>query len=316
MPIPPPGREDQSQGCPTCRSSLIGDVDKGELVCSKCGLVIQEGVEDRGPEWKALDFEDKQKRIRVGAPTTLALHDYGLTTEIGNTRKDSHGRSLDTFNRNAAENMRKWQARIRTSSSAERSLSNVLSRITAVCQAMNLPRNVSETAAHLYRASMKMKVAKSKSISGMTAASVYLACRKCGVGRSIKEIARATRIEKGDVAKYYRLLLKEVEKDYVPPTSVERYISKLVNMAEIDPKVERLALSLASKTNDIRISSGKAPAGLAAAYVYISSVLLDEHIPQREVAEVAEVTEVTVRNRCREILNNFLIRQKLRPAAS
>ena len=147
MPIPPPGREDQSQGCPTCRSSLIGDVDKGELVCSKCGLVIQEGVEDRGPEWKALDFEDKQKRIRVGAPTTLALHDYGLTTEIGNTRKDSHGRSLDTFNRNAAEKMRKWQARIRTSSSAERSLSNVLSRITAVCQAMNLPRNERNCAA-------------------------------------------------------------------------------------------------------------------------------------------------------------------------
>jgi len=33
--------------------------------------------------------------------------------------------------------------------------------------------------------------------------------------------------------------------------------------------------------------------------------------PQREVAEFAEVTEVTVRNRCRELLDNYVIRQKI-----
>jgi len=65
--------------------------------------------------------------------------------------------------------------------------------------------------------------------------------------------------------------------------------------------------------SDSNISGGKAPAGLAAAYVYISSVLLSEHVPQREIAEVAEVTEVTVRNRCRELLDNFLITQNLKP---
>ena len=56
-----------------------------------------------------------------------------------------------------------------------------------------------------------------------------------------------------------------------------------------------------------------APAGLSAAYVYISSVMVGEHLPQREIAEFAEVTEVTVRNRCREILDNFVIRQEFVP---
>jgi len=50
---------------------------------------------------------------------------------------------------------------------------------------------------------------------------------------------------------------------------------------------------------------------LAAAYVYMSSVMRGEHLPQREVAEFAEVTEVTVRNRCRELLDNYVIRQKV-----
>ena len=34
-----------------------------------------------------------------------------------------------------------------------------------------------------------------------------------------------------------------------------------------------------------------------------------EKIPQREIAEYAEVTEVTIRNRTREILERYTIRQ-------
>jgi transcription initiation factor TFIIB len=107
-------------------------------------------------------------------------------------------------------------------------------------------------------------------------------------------------------------LVNEVESNYIPPPSVQKFISKLVNKEKINPRVERLALELADRTNESEISSGKTPAGLAAAYVYIASVLSGEHIPQREIAEFAEVTEVTVRNRCREILDKFVIRQRLR----
>jgi transcription initiation factor TFIIB len=295
--------------CPVCGNKLIGDLDKGERVCPTCGYVSNAPA-DEGPEWKAMDLEEKNKRVRVGSPTTLALHDLGLSTEIPRTMRDSHGKYLDPAMRATVEKMRKWQSRTRTVNSEERGLANVLSKISELCAALKLPQNVAETAAQIYRTSAKMKVAKSKSIVGMTAATVYLACRKCGVSRTLKEVARAANMEKGSVARYFRLVLKEVEKEYVPPPSVEKYISKLVNMAKIDPRVERLALSLSRQTNDSKISSGKAPAGLAAAYVYLSSVMVGEHLPQREVAEFAEVTEVTVRNRCREILDNYVIRQE------
>jgi len=298
--------------CPVCGNILIGDSEKGEKVCPSCGYVTSAPA-DLGPEWKAMDMEEKNKRVRVGSPVTLALHDFGLTTEISRTMRDSHGKYLDPAMRATVEKMRKWQNRARTINSEERGLSNVLSKISELCQNLSLPDNVAETAAQIYRTSAKMKVAKSKSILGMTAATVYLACRKCGVSRTLKEVARAAGMEKGSVARYFRLVLKEVEKDYVPPPSVEKYISKLINMAKIDPKVELLALTLSRETSDSRISSGKAPAGLAAAYVYLSSVLVGAHLPQREVAEFAEVTEVTVRNRCREILDNFVIRQEFSP---
>lgn len=296
--------------CPVCGNRLIGDSEKGERVCPSCGFVTTGSV-DEGPEWKAIDLEEKSKRVRVGSPTTLTLHDLGLSTDISTEMRDSHGKHLDPAMRATVEKMKKWQSRIRTINSQERSLSIVLSKISEVCSNLSLPRNVAETAALIYRTSVKLKVAKSKSIMGMTAATVYLACRKCGVSRTLKEVARAAGLEKGNVAKYFRLILKDVEKNYIPPPSVEKHISKLVNLAKIDPRVEHLALNVSRQTNDSKISSGKAPAGLAAAYVYMSSVMLGEHLPQREVAEFAEVTEVTVRNRCRELLDNYIIRQKL-----
>ncbi|MBI3022290.1 MAG: transcription initiation factor IIB [Thaumarchaeota archaeon] len=296
--------------CPVCGNKLIGDSEKGEQVCPSCGFVTT-GPVDEGPEWKAIDLEEKSKRVRVGSPTTLTLHDLGLSTDISTEMRDSHGKYLDPAMRATVEKMKKWQSRIRTINSQERGLSIVLSRISEVCNNLSLPRNVAETAALIYRTSVKLKVAKSKSIMGMTAATVYLACRKCGVSRTLKEVARAAGLEKGNVAKYFRLILKDVEKNYIPPPSVEKHISKLVNLAKIDPRVEHLALNVSRQTNDSKISSGKAPAGLAAAYVYMSSVMLGEHLPQREVAEFAEVTEVTVRNRCRELLDNYIIRQKL-----
>ena len=66
---------------------------------------------------------------------------------------------------------------------------------------------------------------------------------------------------------------------------------------------------MANQINDTKLTSGKSPAGIAAAFVYISSVMLGEKIPQREIAEYADVTEVTIRNRTREILDRYTIRQ-------
>lgn len=298
--------------CPNCNGGLIGDQEKGEILCPRCGFVAKDQAIDVSPEWRHMDYEERSKRIRVGLPSTFTLHDYGLSTDISTENRDSHGRFLDQYNRQNAQRMQKWQRRIRTSASGERSLSIALSKISEAADVLSLPGPVVEEAAHIFRKSVKQSVSKSKSIAGMAAASLYLACRRSNVNRSLKEISSAAGIPDRAAARYYRLLLSEVEKNYVPPPSVQKYISKLVNKEKINARVERLALDLADRATESEISSGKTPSGLAAAYVYIASVICSEHIPQREIAEFAEVTEVTVRNRCREILEKFTIRQKLR----
>ena len=78
-------------------------------------------------------------------------------------------------------------------------------------------------------------------------------------------------------------------------------------------RVERLALEIAAKTETKNITDGKAPNGIASAYLYVSSVLLGQNVLQRDVSTVSGITEVTIRNRVKEILSTHKMTLTLRP---
>ncbi|MBW3584203.1 MAG: transcription initiation factor IIB, partial [Euryarchaeota archaeon] len=66
--------------CPECGGNhLVHDYERGELVCDTCGLVLDDSFIDQGPEWRAFDSEQREKRARVGAPMTYTIHDKGLS---------------------------------------------------------------------------------------------------------------------------------------------------------------------------------------------------------------------------------------------
>ena len=62
--------------CPDCGNhKLIKDYQKAEVICNECGLVIRDKIMDTGPEWRAYNPEQKEKRGRGGSPTTISIHD-------------------------------------------------------------------------------------------------------------------------------------------------------------------------------------------------------------------------------------------------
>jgi transcription initiation factor TFIIB len=138
--------------CPECGSEHLNrDNHRAELICNDCGLVIEEDLIDYGPEWRAFDSEQREKRARTGAPMTYMIHDKGLSTMIGWRNRDSYGKSIPMRNRAQLYRLRKWQKRIRISDAAERNIALALSAIDRMSSAMGLPRNVRETAAMIYR---------------------------------------------------------------------------------------------------------------------------------------------------------------------
>ncbi len=296
-------------------------------------------VADYGRESNSTDFEEKSKNTRASGSTSLALHDFGLRTEIASGSKDYAGKSIDYQMAETMNNIRKWHIRSRIVSPQERRLSNVLTKINETCAAMSLPKLLVETSAMLYRNFESNYEAKGKSIACMAAATIYLACKKCSVVRSLEEIVEATGVTDQDrsnvklASKYYRMMVMEMgvftEQQTPAPAAtstpqlassiavalaIDHYISKLANMAKIDTKVERLAIDIAHKTDDHMLADGKAPNGLAAAYIYIASMLLGVNILQRDVSSLSGVTEVTIRNRCKDILTCFKLTVTVRPS--
>jgi transcription initiation factor TFIIB len=310
----------EKQNCPECKSTLVDDIQNGEIICSGCGVVVDDQIANCGPETISSNFEDKMKLARATGQTTYSQHDLGITTEISISAKDFSGKTINREVAGQMNNLRKWQQRVRVSSPRERRLANVLAKMGETCDGLSLSRNVLETASMIYRNLDGHIDVKGKSVVCITAATIYMACKQCEVVRSLEEICRGICPAK-DVksktklaARYYRTMVMEMGQIHAPVVTMDKYISKIANMTQTEVRVERLALEIAEKTKDSSIADGKAPNGIAAAYLYVASVLLGQNVLQRDVSSVSGVTEVTIRNRCKEILTCYKLKITLRPS--
>lgn len=293
--------------CPSCGSKeLAEDYSRGEKVCQSCGLVIAEEIIDQGPEWRAFDSEQRQKRSRVGAPENYSIHDKGLSTRISWQNRDAYGKVIPTRNRAQIYRLRKWQRRTRISDGTERNLAVALSNLSRMSSTLNLPRNVRETASMIYRKAVRKKLIRGRSIEGIAAAVLYAACRQCNVPRTLEEMSRVTDLPKKEIGRNYRHLSRELELKLLP-TTPQDYISRFCGRLNLTTDVQIKALNLLKQAQQKELTSGRGPTGMSAAAIYISSVICEERITQREIAEVAGVTEVTIRNRYKELVNKLEI---------
>ena len=287
--------------CPECGSTkLINDHERGEVVCGACGLVIDDNIVDMGPEWRAFDHEQRDKRTRVGAPITYTIHDKGLSTMIDWRNKDIYGRDIPARNRAQWYRLRKWQRKIRISGATERNLAFALSELDRDSSRLGLPRSVRESASVVYRNAVENKLIRGRSIEGVVAASLYAACRRCKVPRTLDEIADVSRVSKKEVGRTYRFLTRELH-IRLPPTSPIDYVPRFASELNLSGVVQSKAIEIINQAMENGLTSGRGPTGVAAAALYIASVILGERKTQRDVADIAGVTEVTIRNRYKEL---------------
>ena len=293
--------EQDSLQCPECSGNVITDDEHGETVCDDCGLVITEDSVDRGPEWRAFDSAEKDQKSRVGAPTTNTMHDKGLSTNIDWRNKDAYGRSLGARQRQKMQRLRKWNERFRTRDSKERNLKQALGEIDRMASALGLPDNVRETASVIYRRALNEDLLPGRSIEGVSTSCVYAAARMAGVPRSLDEIADVSRVEKSEIARTYRYVVRELSLE-VRPADPEQYVPRFASSLELSEESEMRAKQLLKNAKEQGVHSGKSPVGLAAAAVYAAALLTNEKTTQAAVSEVADISEVTIRNRYHELL--------------
>jgi transcription initiation factor TFIIB len=283
--------------CPECGSNnLVHDYDTGETVCGDCGLVLGEQMMDKGPEWRAFTQEEKASRSRVGVPTSYSVHDKGLSTAISQVDRDAFGRKLPLSTRLQMWRLRKWQIRSRVHSSIDRNLAQAMAELDRLSDKVYIPAPIKEKAAVIYRKALDKGLVRGRSIAAIAAASLYAACRGSGTPRTLREISEASLVDKKDVARCYRLLLRELEV-HMPIADPLTYVSKIAERTGISGKTQGVAIQILREAKKRRAAAGKDPMGLAAAALYIACLQNNEKKTQKDIAEAAGVTEVTVRNR-------------------
>ncbi len=282
--------------CPECKSTLFKyDQSKGERTCRCCGLVIEENIIDNGPEWRAFDHEQRDKRTRVGAPTTSTIHDQGLSTTI-----DWKNNNISSQNQAQWYRLRKWQRKIRISGSRERNLAFALSELDRYSSRLGLPRSIRESSSVIYRKALDNKLIRGRSIEGVVSASIYIACRQSNLPRTLDEISEISNVTKKEIGRTYRFIARELNIKLTPTSPVD-YIPRFASELELSGESQAKAIKIVNQSLEEGITSGKGPTGIAAAALYIASVLFGERRTQRDIAEVAGVTEVTIRNRYKEL---------------
>ncbi|WP_396612465.1 transcription initiation factor IIB family protein [Haloferax sp. S1W] len=293
--------DEEEQVCPECGGDLVQDDEHGETVCRECGLVVEDTVVDRGPEWRAFDAAERDSKSRVGAPTTKMMHDKGLSTNIGWQNKDAYGKSLSPRQREQMQRLRTWNERFRTRDSKERNLKQALGEIDRMASALGLPENVRETASVIYRRALNDDLLPGRSIEGVATAALYASARMVGTPRSLDELEKVSRVDKMELTRTYRYIVRELKLE-IKPADPEQYVPRFASELGLSDEAERQARQLLRGAKDTGVHSGKSPVGLAAAAVYAAALLTNEKVTQSQVSEVADISEVTIRNRYKELL--------------
>jgi transcription initiation factor TFIIB len=294
--------------CSICKSNqIITDTESGEVICSNCGQVISDKIQQIGPEWRSFplsSYESNGSRSRIGMSTSLARHDMGLSTVIGRTDRDASGQKIDTAMRTKMDRLRTWDFRTQIRSATDRSLKQAFFQLEILKDRLGLSDSTVEKAAYIYRKAQERQLVRGRTISGVLAAAIYIACREMGISRTLKDIAMYSNVKLKEVAKCYRLLHLELDLK-IPIVDPMKYIAKVANKANLSEKTKRQAAEIMHNVTKREISVGKNPMGLAASVLYISAMKTGESITQGDLSNAAGVTEVTLRNRYKDLMNKL-----------
>ncbi len=283
--------------CPECGSiNIEHNMEKGEIICRECGLVLEDKIIDFNKEWREGDQEAADRRRRVGSPLTFTQADRGLGTQIGTTAE------LQKLGNSKFFRLKRWQQR--TMTGLERNLKQALAEIHSLTSALGVGRQVEEETARIYTLAAQKGLAKGRQIEELVAASCYIACRNFDVPKHIKEIAEESGVDRKILHRNYKHLIRNLNLKVMQSDPTD-FVFKFASKLNLSAETQTLAIEIIEKAKEKAITSGKSPVGIVGGAIYIASLINKEKRTQSQIAKEIGATEVTVRNRYKDLIENL-----------
>ncbi|XP_018027884.1 transcription initiation factor IIB-like [Hyalella azteca] len=271
---------------------LIEDHRAGDQICSDCGLVVGDRVIDVGSEWRSFS-NDKNSAdpSRVGGPENPLLDGCDLSTIVGPSTSGPvygmAGAGLPADGATAYRNRR-------TMSSSDRSLLNAFKEIANMGEKINLPRSLLDRANALFKDVHTTRALRGRSNDAIASACLYIACRQDGVPRTFKEIVAVSSINKKEIGRCFKLILKALETS-VDLITTNDFMFRFCSNLGLDNKVQKAATHIADTAGALDIVCGRSPVSVAAAAIYMATQASARPKTPAEIGEVLGVAEITIR---------------------
>ncbi|MFN3804824.1 MAG: TFIIB-type zinc ribbon-containing protein [Pyrobaculum sp.] len=280
--------------CPACGGgSFVYSYDRGEVVCDQCGTVVQQLV-DTGPEWR------RAERARVGPPMSPTVTPLLLTSI--DRRKDTKGRELGL--RVGAMRLRDYQMRFGVSTALERKYLDAVKEAARIASVMGIPKPCVDTALSIIRKAVGH--IRGRPLDALAAAALYAACRLTNTPRQIEEFAKYTKASRRHITKSYMSIVETLGvKPPLPHPAV--YIPKIASALRLRDGIVKMAIDIAKRAREARLTRGKTPASIAAAAVYIAMMKHGVRTTIEDVAKAANVSPPAVKQRYVEISTKLKI---------
>ncbi|MEM2878151.1 MAG: transcription initiation factor IIB family protein [Candidatus Hadarchaeales archaeon] len=256
--------------CPTCGSgSVLHDRTRGEIICTRCGLVILERLLDPGPEWRVKEHEERGRAELSGSD--LTQHDLGLGTTF------SVSIDAPPSVRASLRRMEKLQSRSRVSGWKDRNLRDVLVDLEKLCGILGLPKGIRAEISLAYRKINKKGMTVGRNHVVVLAALAFLICRSRGLPRTFEEIIEALN-EKFGLSpavkpRTVRKLASTISRELglkPRPISPEDYLERFASQLNMEPGSISAARDFMSKIPE-KFKKTRSPVLLAAISIYMAS---------------------------------------------
>lgn len=283
--------------CPSCQGKIVSDLDRGERVCSQCAIVIDESLYAMNPE-NTNFFSDLENEGNMEV-TSQMMYEIGLPTLIDKKNVDVSGKQI--HGSSEFEKLRRLNKFTMSNDSKTRNLIRAIREIRRISEILGISPSVAERANYIYRKALNKKLIRGRSITGIVAATIYIACKDAGIFFPIDRIEKlGGNCNRKNVIHYYKFILRQMKINISVPDPIQ-YVSRIAARARLNGRTERKALEILSKIEGDPVLSGKKPASLAAASLYLAALQVGEHTTQLRIAIASELTTITIRKRCTEI---------------
>jgi len=282
--------------CPMCQATTrVLDEARGETHCAECGLVFgsPEILAPPPPISAEGRSEGSGRGIGPFAAPGVRRRTLGSTLTLS---RDGQGRPLPWQRRYEFQHLKRVMQR-QTAKVVDGPMdrSEARAAIANAGERLGLPPVVLAEAERIYGAAKDRALFRGRSLPAAAGASVYAACRRFSLPRTLAEVGRALGARRSEIGRAFKVVQRGGVTT-VPSVGARAFLARYAEELALSPTVRSTVEEMIDEAHASPELSGLSPHGLVAALIYLAAERSGERRSRAEVARVSAVTEVTLRS--------------------